>query len=189
MLGGGWFELYLRVNIKVNRTLPLWTEGDVANEKFEKILSETETWLGFLRNSVESPALTNKIQALRDAARDQEAQLLQVDRDIAEIKEERRSLRDIVLHLPQGCGEGSNVETLWAGLSPDTPRSESRTRRVTSDLWEWWKTVGTVSLLLNLYTLQYPHITSKQRQRAVRCTKWQECMVRHSAFPPVPLWE
>ncbi|KAJ8404448.1 hypothetical protein AAFF_G00337150 [Aldrovandia affinis] len=87
-------------------------EGDMANEKFERILRETETWLGFLRNSVESPVLSKKIQALHDAAQDQEAQLLQVDRDIAEIKEERRSLQDIVLHLPQGCTEGSKVGTL-----------------------------------------------------------------------------
>ncbi|KAJ8339181.1 hypothetical protein SKAU_G00359670 [Synaphobranchus kaupii] len=87
-------------------------EREVANEKFHRILRETETWLGFLRHSVESPALSGKIQALHDAAQDQEAQILQVDRDIEEIKEERRSLQDIVLHLPQGCAEVSKVGKL-----------------------------------------------------------------------------
>ncbi|KAG5834495.1 hypothetical protein ANANG_G00262110 [Anguilla anguilla] len=84
-------------------------EREVATEKFDRILRETETWLGFLRHSVESPALSGKMQALHDAAQDQEAQILQVDRDIEEIKEERRSLQDIVLHLPQGCAEVSKV--------------------------------------------------------------------------------
>ncbi|KAG9354246.1 hypothetical protein JZ751_012370, partial [Albula glossodonta] len=89
-------------------------EGDVSNAKFDKILHETETWLGYLRQSVESPALSSKIQALHDAAQVQEAHLKQVDQDIEEIKEERRSLQDIVLNLPQGCAEveGSKVGTL-----------------------------------------------------------------------------
>ncbi|KAJ8261358.1 hypothetical protein COCON_G00170810 [Conger conger] len=84
-------------------------EGEVAIEKFDRILRETETWLGFLRRSVEGPALSGKMEALHHAAADQEAQILQVDRDIEEIKEERRSLQDIAIHLPQGCAEVSQV--------------------------------------------------------------------------------
>ncbi|KAG7477256.1 hypothetical protein MATL_G00092200 [Megalops atlanticus] len=84
-------------------------EGNMAIERFNKILNETELWLSFLRQSVESPALSGKIQALRDAARDQESQLHRVERDIQEIAEERRSLQDIALHLPQGCAGGSKA--------------------------------------------------------------------------------
>lgn len=78
-------------------------------EKFDRILRETDTWLGFLRRSVESAALSGKMQALGRAAQDQEAQILQVDRDIQEIEEERRSLQDIALHLPQSCAEVSKA--------------------------------------------------------------------------------
>ncbi|XP_048876861.1 laminin subunit gamma-3 isoform X1 [Brienomyrus brachyistius] len=83
-------------------------ENDTV-QKFDVILNETAIRLGILRHTMESPALGVKIQALRDAASDQRAQLEQVERSVREITEEKQSLLDIALHLPQRCPEESKI--------------------------------------------------------------------------------
>ncbi|CAB1318789.1 unnamed protein product, partial [Coregonus sp. 'balchen'] len=80
------------------------------NVEFDHILSETAVRLGVLRGSVESPALSVKIQTLWSAAQDQKSQLTHLEQDLKEIKQERDSLKDIALHLPQTCPQVSGIE-------------------------------------------------------------------------------
>ena len=82
----------------------------MALERFERILSETAVRLSVLRGSVESPALNVKIQTLRSAAQDQNSQLTHLEQDLQEIRQERDSLKDIALHLPQTCPQASGIE-------------------------------------------------------------------------------
>ncbi|XP_021446264.2 laminin subunit gamma-3 isoform X1 [Oncorhynchus mykiss] len=85
-------------------------DGGMALERFERILSETAVRLSVLRGSVESPALNVKIQTLRSAAQDQNSQLTHLEQDLQEIRQERDSLKDIALHLPQTCPQASGIE-------------------------------------------------------------------------------
>lgn len=78
-------------------------DGNVPLERFDRILNETARRLRMLRGSVESPALGGKIHALRSAAEEQQNRLSLIQADLLEIKEERDSLRDITLNLPQSC--------------------------------------------------------------------------------------
>lgn len=81
----------------------LWPDGSVPLERFDRILNETARRLNMLRGSVESPALSSKIQKLHAAAKEQKSRLSLIEQDIQEIREERDSLRDIALNLPQSC--------------------------------------------------------------------------------------
>uniref|UniRef100_A0A3P8XGZ4 Laminin, gamma 3 n=1 Tax=Esox lucius TaxID=8010 RepID=A0A3P8XGZ4_ESOLU len=81
-----------------------------ALERFERILTDTAVRLAVLRGSVESPALSGKIQTLRSAAQDQASQLTNLEQDLQEIRQERDSLKDIALHLPQSCPQASGTE-------------------------------------------------------------------------------
>uniref|UniRef100_A0A3P9KKW5 Laminin subunit gamma 3 n=1 Tax=Oryzias latipes TaxID=8090 RepID=A0A3P9KKW5_ORYLA len=78
-------------------------DGSVPLERFDRILNETARRLSMLRGSVESPALSSKIQKLHAAAKEQKSRLSLIEQDIQEIREERDSLRDIALNLPQSC--------------------------------------------------------------------------------------
>lgn len=78
-------------------------EEDASLEKFDHILNETASRLLVLRRSVESPALSGKIQTLQTAAREQKDQMTRLDQSLQEIREERASLQDIVLTLPKSC--------------------------------------------------------------------------------------
>lgn len=78
-------------------------EVNVAMEKYEHVLNETASRLLVLRASVESLALSGKIQKLRRAAEEQQKQLLQLEQNLWEIRKERDSLRDIVQNLPHEC--------------------------------------------------------------------------------------
>lgn len=78
-------------------------DDTVALDRFDRILNETALRLSMLRGSVESPALSGKIQKLRSAARDQQNHLSVLEQDLKEIREERDSLKDIALHLPKSC--------------------------------------------------------------------------------------
>ncbi|XP_053709504.1 laminin subunit gamma-3 isoform X1 [Synchiropus splendidus] len=84
---------------KIDESVPL--------DRFDRILNETERHLSMLRGSVESPSLGTKIQTLRSAAKDQESRLAVIEQDIEEITEERDSLRDIALNLPESCPEAA----------------------------------------------------------------------------------
>lgn len=79
-------------------------------EQFDCILSETVVRLGVLRGCVESLALNVKIQTLWSAAQDQKSQLTHLEQDLQEIRQERDSLKDIALHLPQTCPQASGIE-------------------------------------------------------------------------------
>ncbi|XP_018595947.2 laminin subunit gamma-3 isoform X1 [Scleropages formosus] len=87
-------------------------EENDAVERFQLILNETATRLGILRHNMDSPALGRKLQALRDAARDQQAELERVEQSILEVSKEKHSLQDIVRHLPQGCTQPSKAGKL-----------------------------------------------------------------------------
>ncbi|KAJ7988353.1 hypothetical protein DPEC_G00322680 [Dallia pectoralis] len=82
----------------------------LALDQFDHILTETATRLGVLRGSVESPVLSVKIHTLRSAAQDQASQLTRLEQDLQEIREERDSLKDIALNLPQTCPQASDSE-------------------------------------------------------------------------------
>lgn len=84
-------------------------DGNVPLERFDRILNETGRRLSMLRGSVESPALGSKIQKLHSAAKDQQSQLSLIEQDLQEIGEERDSLRDIALNLPQSCPEAGGA--------------------------------------------------------------------------------
>ncbi|XP_071322534.1 laminin subunit gamma-3 [Trachinotus anak] len=78
-------------------------DGNVPLERFDRILNETARRLSMLRGSVDSPTLGAKIQKLQSAAQEQQSQLVLIEQDLQEIREERDSLRDITLNLPQSC--------------------------------------------------------------------------------------
>ncbi|XP_071011165.1 laminin subunit gamma-3-like [Oncorhynchus clarkii lewisi] len=85
-------------------------DGSMVLEQFDRILSETVVRLGVLRGCVESLALNVKIQTLWSAAQDQKSQLTHLEQDLQEIRQERDSLKDIALHLPQTCPQASGIE-------------------------------------------------------------------------------
>ncbi|KAK1155914.1 laminin subunit gamma-3-like [Acipenser oxyrinchus oxyrinchus] len=78
-------------------------ETSQVNERFESILNETETQLRILRLGVQSEGLGLRIQTLQEAARQQESQMKEMEKDIAEILEEKINLEDIVQNFPEGC--------------------------------------------------------------------------------------
>ncbi|KAI4893038.1 hypothetical protein NFI96_020157, partial [Prochilodus magdalenae] len=78
-------------------------EANGAVEKYDRVLNDTATRLLVLRASVESPALSGKIQKLRGAAEEQQKQLVQLEKNLQDIREERDSLTDIVQNLPKEC--------------------------------------------------------------------------------------
>ncbi|XP_034047896.1 LOW QUALITY PROTEIN: laminin subunit gamma-3 [Thalassophryne amazonica] len=84
-------------------------DGNVPLERFDRILNETARHLSMLRGSVESTTLSGKIQTLRLAAKDQQSQLSIIEQDIQEIREERDSLKDIALNLPQSCPQATRA--------------------------------------------------------------------------------
>ncbi|KAM4634707.1 laminin subunit gamma-3 [Polymixia lowei] len=86
---------------KIDEKVPL--------ERFDRILNETARRLSVLRGSVENPTLGRKIQTLRSAAEEQRSRLSLVEADLKEIGEERDSLRDITLNLPQSCPQATGT--------------------------------------------------------------------------------
>lgn len=76
-------------------------------ENFDPILNATAARLYVLRDAVDSPALTGKIQELHSAAQSQETQLQSLEENLREIREERNSLADIARNLPK-CPQGGN---------------------------------------------------------------------------------
>uniref|UniRef100_UPI003AAB3729 laminin subunit gamma-3 n=1 Tax=Centroberyx gerrardi TaxID=166262 RepID=UPI003AAB3729 len=84
-------------------------DGKVPLERFDHILNETARRLSMLRGSVESPALGWKIQTLHSAAKEQQSRLSHIELDLQEIREERDSLRDITLNLPQSCPQATGA--------------------------------------------------------------------------------
>lgn len=84
-------------------------DGNVPLERFDRILSETARRLSMLRGSVESPTLGSKIQKLQSAAKEQKSRLSLIEQDLQEIREERDSLRDIALNLPQSCPQATGA--------------------------------------------------------------------------------
>lgn len=86
-------------------------DGNVPLERFDRILNETEHRLKRLRGSVESPTLGSKIQKLHTAAKEQQSRLSLIEQDLEEMTEERDSLRDIALNLPQSCPQESGAGT------------------------------------------------------------------------------
>lgn len=78
-------------------------DGNIPLERFDRILNDTARRLSMLRGSVESPVLSLKIQRLHSAAKEQQSHMSLIEQDIDEITEERDSLRDIALNLPQSC--------------------------------------------------------------------------------------
>lgn len=84
-------------------------DGNVPLERFDRILNETARRLNVLRLSVESPTLGLKIQKLHSAAREQQSRMSLIEQDLQEIREERDSLRDIALNLPQSCPQATGA--------------------------------------------------------------------------------
>ncbi|XP_029921853.1 laminin subunit gamma-3 isoform X2 [Myripristis murdjan] len=84
-------------------------DGKVPLERFDRILNETARRLSMLRGSVASPALGLKIQKLHSVAKEQQSQLSRIEQDLQEIREERDSLRDISLNLPQFCPQATGT--------------------------------------------------------------------------------
>lgn len=84
-------------------------DGNVPLERFDRILSETARRLSMLRGSVESPALGSKIQKLHSAAKEQQSRMSLIEQDLQEIREERDSLRDIALNLPESCPQATGA--------------------------------------------------------------------------------
>ncbi|XP_058842866.1 laminin subunit gamma-3-like [Acipenser ruthenus] len=78
-------------------------ETSQVNERFESLLNETETQLRILQLGVQSEGLGLRIQTLQEAARQQESQMKEMEKDIAEILEEKINLEDIVQNFPEGC--------------------------------------------------------------------------------------
>lgn len=76
-------------------------------EKYDRVLNETAARLRVLRGSVESPALTRKFQVLLGATEAQQTQLMELEKNLQDIREERDSLSDIAHNLPQTCPERS----------------------------------------------------------------------------------
>uniref|UniRef100_A0A8C9W7T3 Laminin, gamma 3 n=1 Tax=Scleropages formosus TaxID=113540 RepID=A0A8C9W7T3_SCLFO len=111
---GNCIQLFLLISDEIEPIScdPIQTEENDAVERFQLILNETATRLGILRHNMDSPALGRKLQALRDAARDQQAELERVEQSILEVSKEKHSLQDIVRHLPQGCTQPSKAGKL-----------------------------------------------------------------------------
>ncbi|XP_028456669.1 laminin subunit gamma-3-like [Perca flavescens] len=86
---------------KIDENMPL--------ERFDRILDETARRLSMLRGSVESPTLGTKIQKLHSAAKEQHSRMSLIEQDLQEIIEERDSLRDIALNLPQSCPQATGA--------------------------------------------------------------------------------
>ncbi|XP_075954415.1 laminin subunit gamma-3 [Anarhichas minor] len=84
-------------------------DGNVPLERFDRILDETARRLSMLRGSVESPTLGSKIQKLQSAAKEQHSRMSFIEQDLQEIREERDSLRDITLNLPQSCPQATGA--------------------------------------------------------------------------------
>uniref|UniRef100_A0A8C4NVY6 Laminin, gamma 3 n=1 Tax=Dicentrarchus labrax TaxID=13489 RepID=A0A8C4NVY6_DICLA len=84
-------------------------DGNVPLERFDRILNETARRLSMLRGSVESPTLGLKIQKLQSAAKEQQSRMSLIEQDLQEIREERDSLRDIALNLPQSCPQATGT--------------------------------------------------------------------------------
>ncbi|KAK2819369.1 hypothetical protein Q5P01_024930 [Channa striata] len=84
-------------------------DGNIPLERFDRILNETARRLSMLRGSVESPTLSLKIQKLHSAAKEQQSRLSLIEKDLQEIREERDSLRDIALNLPQSCPQATGA--------------------------------------------------------------------------------
>ncbi|CAB1446982.1 unnamed protein product [Pleuronectes platessa] len=84
-------------------------DANVPLERFDRILNETARRLSMLRGSVESPTLGSKIQKLQSAAKEQQSRLSLIEQDLQEIRDERDSLRDITLNLPQSCPQASGA--------------------------------------------------------------------------------
>ncbi|TKS84714.1 Laminin subunit gamma-3 [Collichthys lucidus] len=84
-------------------------DGNVPLERFDRILSETARRLSMLRGSVEGPALGSKIQKLHSAAKEQQSRMSLIEQDLQEIREERDSLRDIALNLPESCPQATGA--------------------------------------------------------------------------------
>ncbi|XP_069024859.1 laminin subunit gamma-3 [Embiotoca jacksoni] len=84
-------------------------DENVPLERFDRILKETARRLSMLRGSVDSPTLGSKIQKLHSAAKEQQSRLSLIEQDIQEIREERDSLRDIALNLPQSCPQATGA--------------------------------------------------------------------------------
>ncbi|KAK6480997.1 laminin subunit gamma-3-like [Huso huso] len=78
-------------------------ETSQVNERFESLLNETETQMRILQLGVQSEGLVLRIQTLQEAARQQESQMKEMEKDIAEILEEKINLEDIVQNFPEGC--------------------------------------------------------------------------------------
>ncbi|MGH0165363.1 UNVERIFIED_CONTAM: hypothetical protein FKN15_053664 [Acipenser sinensis] len=78
-------------------------ETSQVNERFESLLNETETQLRILQLGVQSEGLGLRIQTLQEAARQQESQMKEMEKDIAEILEEKINLEDVVQNFPEGC--------------------------------------------------------------------------------------
>ncbi|XP_031173603.1 laminin subunit gamma-3 [Sander lucioperca] len=84
-------------------------DGNMPLERFDRILDETARRLSMLRGSVESPTLGTKIQKLHSAAKEQHSRMSLIEQDLQEIIEERDSLRDIALNLPQSCPQATGA--------------------------------------------------------------------------------
>ncbi|TSP36070.1 Laminin subunit gamma-3 [Bagarius yarrelli] len=80
-------------------------EKNTDMEKYDRLLNETAAHLQVLRGSVEGPALNRKFQILLGAAEVQEKQLMELEKNLQDIQEERDSLTDIAQNLPKTCPE------------------------------------------------------------------------------------
>lgn len=82
-------------------------ERNTDVEKYNRVLNETAARLRVLRGSVENPALNRKFQILLGAAETQQKHLMELDKNLKDISEERDSLTDIAQNLPKTCPERS----------------------------------------------------------------------------------
>ncbi|KAK3509089.1 hypothetical protein QTP70_020301 [Hemibagrus guttatus] len=82
-------------------------ERNTDVEKYDRLLNETAARLRVLRGSVESPVLNRKFQILLGAAEAQKKQLMELEKNLQDIQEERDSLTDIAQNLPKTCPERS----------------------------------------------------------------------------------
>lgn len=84
-----------------------WAERNTGMEEYDHVLNETAARLQVLRGSVESPALHRKFQILLGAAEAQQKQMMELEKSLQDIREERESLTDIAQNLPRICPEKS----------------------------------------------------------------------------------
>ncbi|XP_047665497.1 laminin subunit gamma-3 [Tachysurus fulvidraco] len=82
-------------------------ERNTDMEKYDHVLTETAIRLQVLRGSVDSQALNKKFQILTGAAEAQKEQLMELEKNLLDIQEERDSLTDIAQNLPKTCLERS----------------------------------------------------------------------------------